>query len=106
VDFTQSPPECTPDPVIVKKNQNNGVEWTSKNDGYTFTGVTIDGVTYTPASNGSGEFKDVEISSNNSKSVMTITDTVSDTNDHSYSVVYTDPNGRPGTFDPTIKNQQ
>lgn len=105
VDFTKSPVECKPDPVVVKKNQNNGVEWTSKNDGYTFTGVCIDNVTYTPASNSAGEFKDVAITAKNNKSVMTITDTVTDTSDHAYSVNYTAPNGTAHTFDPTIRNQ-
>jgi len=105
VDFSKSPVECDPDPVIVKKNQQNGVQWTSKETGYNFTGVTIDNVTYTPSSNSAGEFKDVAITTNNNKSVMTITDTVTDTNDHEYALVYTDPQGASHTFDPTIRNQ-
>lgn len=105
VDFSKSPVECDPDPVIVKKNQEDGVEWTSKEDGYTFTGVTIDTITYTPSSNSTGEFKDVAITTKNNKSIMTITDTVSDTTDHAYSLVYSDPQGNSHTFDPTIRNQ-
>jgi len=96
VDFTTDPVGCSPDPVTVKKNQQ---------DGYTFTGVTIDSTTYTPSSNGTGEFKDVAISTNGNKSVMTITDTVSDTTDHNYSVNYTAPDGTAQSFDPTIRNQ-
>jgi hypothetical protein len=104
VDFTATP-VCKPDPVIVKKNTDDGVKWVCKNDDYTFTGVTIDSVTYTPASTGGGEFKDVVITSNGKKSTMTITDTVSDTTDHIYSLVYTLPNGTTQTFDPKIRNQ-
>ena len=104
VDFTATN-VCDPDPVTVKKNQNNGVKWTCMNDGYTFTGVKIDSVTYTPSSSSTGEFKDVEISTNNSKSVMTITDTVSDTNDHDYDLVYTDPQGVSHVYDPTIRHR-
>lgn len=105
VTFSENSASCAPDPVIVKKNQNNGVEWTSKTDGYTFTGVTIDNTTYTPSTNSTGEFKDVAITAKNNKSIMTIADTVSDTNDHEYALVYTDPTGTSHTFDPTIKNQ-
>ena len=104
VDFTATQ-VCDPDPVVVKKSQNNGVKWSCKNDGYTFTGVKIDNVTYTPSSSSTGEFKDVSITTNDNKSVMTITDTVSDTTDHDYDLVYTDPQGTSHTYDPTIRNQ-
>ena len=105
VDFSTDPIDCDPDPVVVKKNQQDGIEWTSKETGYNFTGVVIDDVTYTPSSNSTGEFKDVAITTKSNKSVMTITDTVTDTNDHEYGLVYTDPGGESHTFDPTIRNQ-
>lgn len=104
VDFTATK-VCDPDPVVVHKSSNDGVKWKCKNAGYTFTGVTIGGTTYTPSTNSSGEFKDVSITTNDNKSTMTITDTVSDVTDHEYTLVYTDANGDSQTYDPTIRNR-
>jgi hypothetical protein len=105
VNFTQSPINCSPDPVRVKKSANDGVTWKASQTGYTFTGVTIGDITYTPPPTGAGEFKDVTITTENNKSVMKISDTVSDTQDHSYTLNYTDTGGNAHQFDPTIKNE-
>ena len=90
-----------PDPVHVSRATQDGVSWTFANPGYTFTGVTINGV---PAP--TGDFGTPSITTNNARqSVMNVSDTVADLGDYSYTLEYTDPQGRPGQHDPQIKNQ-
>ena len=90
-----------PDPVTVSRASQDGVTWTFANAGYTFTGVLING-TAAPT----GDFGTPVISSNSAgRSQMTVPDTVADLGDYSYTLQYTDPQGRPGQHDPTIKNQ-
>ena len=101
VTFSRSSVTCVPDPVIVKKALNNGIQWTANASGYTFTGVQIDGhdAPYE-------DFGAPAISSNAAgHSVMTVSDDFADYNNHSYTLLYTGPNGESGRFDPTIKNQ-
>lgn len=105
VDLASTPKNCTPDPVVMKKDEDDtAIKWTCKDDNYTFTGVTIDSTTYTPGSPGSGEFNSLTISTNGSKSVMEINDSITDYNNHKYTLNYTDPSGNAGSFDPTIRN--
>lgn len=92
---------CNPDPVPVSRATQNGVQWTFANAGYTFTGVTIDGVAAP-----TGDFGTPVFSTNNAgRSVMTVTDSVADDGTYSYTLQYTDPQGRPGQYDPQIKNE-
>jgi hypothetical protein len=89
-----------PDPVPVSRATQNGVEWTFANAGYTFTGVLIDG---TPAP--TGDFGTPVIGSTASgRSTMSVSDSVADDDSYSYTLEYTDPQGRKGQYDPTIKN--
>ena len=86
----------------VKRTNNDGVQWTANKDGYTFTGVNIDG-----NSAPTGDFGTPVISTNPAgRSVMIVPDSVADLGDYSYGLTYTDPQGNPGTYDPTIKNEQ
>jgi hypothetical protein len=90
-----------PDPVTVSRATQNGVTWTFASDGYTFTGVTIDGVAAP-----TGDFGTPSITSNNAgRSVMSVSDSVADDDSYSYTLQYTDPQGRPGQYDPQIKNE-
>jgi hypothetical protein len=92
---------CNPDQVTVSRATQNGVTWTFANDGYTFTGVAIDGV-----SAPTGDFGTPAISTNAAgRSVMSVSDTVADDDTYSYTLQYTDPQGRARTFDPQIKNE-
>lgn len=89
-----------PDPVIVSRATQDGITWTFANSGYTFTGVTINGVAAP-----TGDFGTPQISTNNAgRSVMSVSDTVADLGDYSYTLVYVDDQGRPGRFDPQIRN--
>ena len=91
---------CNPNKVTVSRATQDGVTWTFANAGYTFTGVEING-TRAPT----GDFGTPVISTNNaSRSVMSVSDTVADLGDYSYTLLYTDPQGREGRFDPTIRN--
>ena len=89
-----------PDPVPVSYATQDGVSWTFANRGYTFTGVTIDG-TRAPT----GDFGTPVIGTNAAgNSTMNVPDTVADLGNYSYTLEYTDPQGRPGQHDPTIRN--
>lgn len=89
-----------PDPVTVSRATQNGVTWTFASDGYAFTGVTIDGVAAP-----TGDFGTPSISTNAAgRSVMSVSDSVADDDSYSYTLQYTDPQGRPGQYDPQIKN--
>ena len=91
---------CNPDPVPVSRATQNGVQWTFASDGYTFTGVTIGGVAAP-----TGDFGTPSITTNAAgRSVMSISDSVADDDTYSYTLQYTDPQGRPGHYDPQIKN--
>ena len=42
VNFTTTPPTCTPDTVTVSESAHqDGITWVSATNGYTFTGITI-----------------------------------------------------------------
>jgi hypothetical protein len=89
-----------PDPVSVSRATQNGVAWTFANDGYAFTGVSIDG---TPAP--TGDFGTPVIGTTPAgRSTMSVSDSVADDDSYSYTLEYTDPQGRKGQYDPTIKN--
>jgi hypothetical protein len=98
VNFNTTPPTCSPDPVNVSQASNSGITWKANQSGYTFTGVTI---TPSPA----GEFGTPDIQDVNGKSQMTVTDGVTDYDDHTYTLEYTDPQGNAGRYDPKIKNE-
>jgi hypothetical protein len=101
VNFAGQTVTCNPDPVPVSRASNNGIQWTANQSGYTFTGVSIDG-NAAPW----GDFGTPSITTNAAgKSVMSVTDSVADLGDYTYSVLYTSPNGTPGSFDPTIRNE-
>jgi len=88
---------CNPDPVPVSRATQNGVEWTFTSPGYTFTGITL--------GSNPGDFGNPVISTNAAgRSVMTVSDTVSDLGDYSYTLLYTTPQGGTGRHDPTIRN--
>jgi hypothetical protein len=90
-----------PDPVPVSRASQNGVTWSFANAGYTFTGVLIDDV---PAP--TGDLGTPEFTTNAAgRSVMSVSDSVADLGNYSYTLQYTDPQGRAGTFDPQIKNE-
>jgi len=90
-----------PDPVPVSRATQNGVTWTFANAGYTFTGVLIGGVAAP-----TGDFGTPAISTNAAgRSVMNVSDSVADLGTYSYTLQYTDPQGRTGMYDPTIKNE-
>jgi hypothetical protein len=92
---------CNPDPVPVSRASQDGVTWTFANAGYTFTGVLIGGVAAP-----TGDFGTPAISTNAAgRSVMSVSDTVADMGVYSYTLQYTDPQGRAGMFDPQIKNE-
>ena len=100
VNFNTSPPTCNPDPVHVSRANNTGITWKANVVGFTFTGVEIDGHDAP-----TGEFGTPSITSGpNNKSQMTVSDANTDKNSHRYSLKYTDPQGNPQTYDPTIKN--
>jgi hypothetical protein len=90
-----------PDPVTVSRATQDGVSWTFANAGYTFTGVSIDGVAAPTGDFGTPTFS----TSNAGRSVMNVTDSVADLDTYSYTLQYTDPQGRPGQYDPQIKNE-
>jgi hypothetical protein len=91
---------CNPNPVPVSRATQDGVTWTFANAGCTFTGVLIGNV---PAP--VGEFGTPVIGTNRAgRSTMSVSDSVTDTNTYSYTVLYTDPDGNPQRFDPQIKN--
>jgi hypothetical protein len=93
--------QCNPDPVTVSRSSQDGVAWTFSNSGYAFTGVTINGV-QAPT----GDFGTPQIGSNQAgRSVMSVSDSVADTDTYSYTLQYVDDQGRPGQYDPQIKNQ-
>jgi hypothetical protein len=88
---------CNPDPVVVTRNSQDGVEWTMAASGYVFTGVDI--------TNGGGDFGTPSIATNAAgRSVMTVTDSVTDDGDYTYTIHYTTPSGEKRSFDPTIRN--
>jgi hypothetical protein len=88
---------CNPDPVVVTRNSQDGVEWTMAQSGYTFTGVQITG--------GGSDFGTPVVTTNAAgRSVMTVTDNVRDLGDYSYTILYTTPGGERRSFDPTIRN--
>ena len=100
VSITNNAVNCNPDPVSVSRATQDGVSWTFANPGYTFTGVQVNGV---PAP--TGDFGTPAIGTNNAgRSVMNVSDTVADLGNYSYSLLYTDPQGNPGIYDPTIRN--
>ena len=102
VNFNLTPVGCSPDPVPVKRSNNNGIQWTANADGYTFTGVSVDGH-QAPWE----DFGTPVISTNAAgRSVMTVPDSVADLGDYTYTLDYTDSNGNAGTYDPTIRNEQ
>jgi hypothetical protein len=91
---------CNPDPIPVSRATQDGVTWAFAQGGYTFTGVKIGN---TPAP--TGDFGTPNISTNAAgRSVMSVSDTVADLGDYSYTLLYTDPSGDEGEFDPTIRN--
>jgi len=105
---------CSPDDVPVSKKDNNSITWVAQQAGYTFTGVNITDDTGDP--NGVKEWDAPTFSTciipnpaNPSQSItvstMSVNDKFKDTNDHSYTITYTNPNGTPGSFDPGIKNK-
>ena len=100
VNFSTNPPTLSPDPVTVSEAaHDDGITWVSQTSGYTFTGVTI-----TP--NPSGEFGTPSISTNASGlSQMTVTDSISDYDEHKYTLNYTSPAGTPESYDPKIRNE-
>ena len=90
-----------PDPIPVSRANQDGVTWTFASAGYVFTGVSIGGVAAP-----TGDFGTPAISTNAAgRSVMSVSDSVADLGDYSYTLQYTDPQGRPGSYDPTIKNE-
>ena len=110
----------SPDPVVVNKTGNSahdGVQWTLNNEDWVFTGVTINNVSYTPGSPGSGDFSGLTIDNTqpngqNKKSIMTIDDSLAeianpgDQMDYSYGVEMQERAGtRTMTFDPKIRNK-
>jgi hypothetical protein len=102
VNFNLTPVGCNPDPVSVKRANNDGIQWTANADGYTFTGVSVAGH-QAPT----GDFGTPVISTNSAgRSVMTVPDSVADFRDYTYTLDYTDPHGNPGAYDPTIRNEQ
>lgn len=101
VNFSGNSVTCVPDPVVVKKALNDGIQWTASVTGYTFTGVDIDGheAPYE-------DFGAPQISTDPAgRSVMSVSDNFADYNDHTYTLLYNQPDGEPGRFDPTIKNE-
>lgn len=102
VNFSVTSVTCNPDPVGVKRSANDGITWTANADGYTFTGVTVDGHAAP-----TGDFGTPVIGTNAAgRSTMTVPDSVADLQDYSYTLEYTDPTGRAGAYDPTIRNER
>jgi hypothetical protein len=99
VTFSTSGANCNPDPVPVTRSLNNGVKWTSATAGYTFTGIDI-------TTGNANDFGTPSVGTNAAgKSVMSVTDSVADLGDYSYTLNYTDPAGNSNNFDPTIRNK-
>lgn len=99
VTFSSSGASCNPDPVPVTRSLNNGIQWTSATAGYTFTGIDI-------ADGNDDDFGSPSVSTNAAgKSVMTVTDSVTDLGDYTYTLLYDDPAGNSNRFDPTIRNK-
>ena len=102
VNFNLTPVTCNPDPVNVRRANNDGVQWTANKPGYTFTGVSVAGH-QAPT----GDFGTPVISTNPAgRSVMTVPDSVADFGNYKYTLDYTDPTGTARTYDPTIRNEQ
>jgi hypothetical protein len=70
--------------------------------GYTFTGIVI-----TPDSGQSEDDFGVPSFGTNAanRSTMTVTDTVADLGNYSYTIEYTTPSNEAGSFDPKIHNE-
>lgn len=99
VTFTSSGASFNPDPVPVSRALNDGVIWTAATPGYTFTGINI-------TEGSDTDFGAPQFSTNSAgQSVMSVTDTVSDLKDYSYTICYTDPQGVSHGVDPTIRNK-
>jgi len=110
----------TTDPVDVQvsKSANNAIVWTAQQKGYTFTGITIQDDTGDPGGDKEWDAPvittiDVPDPSKPAQvpdpitmkvSQMTVTDKFKDTTDHKYTLLYTDPDGNAGSYDPGIKN--
>ena len=115
VTFSGTTVTCSPDDVQVSKKDNDCIIWVAQQAGYTFTGVTITDDTGDP--NNTKEWDAPTFSTTNipnpdtsahetiTVSTMTVNDKFKDTNDHSYTISYTTPNGASGSFDPGIKNR-
>jgi len=102
VNFNLTPVACNPDPVTVKRTDNDGIQWTANVDGYTFTGVKVDGI-QAPT----GDFGTPAITTNPAgRSVMSVPDSVADIKNYTYTLEYRDAAGNTGTYDPTIRNTQ
>ncbi len=98
-----------------RKKTTIAITWVAQQAGYTFTGVTITDDTGDP--NGVKEWDAPTFSTTTipnpatpahediTVSTMSVNDKFKDTNDHSYTITYTAPNGTPGSFDPGIKNK-
>ena len=99
VTFNRSGASCNPDPVPVSRALNDGVEWTAATPGYTLTGVNI-------TTGSANDFGAPSFSTNTAgKSVMSVTDSVTNLGDYPYTLSYTDPDGNSNNFDPTIRNK-
>jgi hypothetical protein len=91
---------CNPDPVPVSKANNGGIQWTFANAGYTFTGVNIGTVAAPTGNYGTPSIGTTPAG----KSTMGVSDSGVSTADSAYTLLYTDPDGTTGSFDPTIRN--
>lgn len=86
----------SPDEVEVHRSYQTGVQWQMVTDGYVFTGIDIE--------DDSGHDFGAP-SFNDDATIMTVTDTVVDLETYSYTVLYKNTaTGKPGSFDPGIKN--
>lgn len=99
VNVSNGTANCNPDPVPVSRASNKGIEWVMTGTDYVFTGVDITANV--------NDFGTPSISTNQAgKSVMTVTDTVADLGDYSYTINYADANGNDYSHDPKIHNKE
>jgi hypothetical protein len=104
-------PSC-PDFIIMKKNPGqgqtkyDGIEFKAKQQGYTFTGISITADENKP---GSKEWPTATIGSDGNKSTLKQIDLYRDpagtTVNHTYTITYTGTDGLSHSFDPGIKNK-
>ena len=108
--FATDPLKAAPDPAVVNRGHQDGVQWTANLAGYTFTALEIGDTVV--GSGGVGDFHDVEIDQNPAgNSRLTVDDDCTIpagavSVDYKYTLHYKEPGGVEKSLDPTVRNRR